>query len=58
MTDCLLKAKDRLKKIDDKRAVRALEKIIPLFDKHDFWDTQPVMHVYKPIDEVNKPIEF
>ena len=44
VTDCLYKIKDRLK--DDSRALKSLKKIIPLFDKHEFWSTQPVMHVY------------
>jgi glycylpeptide N-tetradecanoyltransferase len=55
VTETLKKAKNRL--VDDKRACKQLGRVIPLFDKHDFWSTQPVMRVYEPIGEVNKPVE-
>lgn len=55
VTDCLKRARDRLK--DEKRMVKQLNRVIPLFDKHEFWDTQPVMRAYKPIGQDCEPIE-
>jgi hypothetical protein len=36
-----------------------IEKLEPLFDTHDFWDSQPVPKPYEPIDEslFDKPID-
>lgn len=31
--------------------------MLPLFEKHEFWSTQPVMQCYEPIHKVNEPIE-
>jgi glycylpeptide N-tetradecanoyltransferase len=31
--------------------------VIPLFDHHEFWSTQPVMRVYNPIEKMNTPVE-
>lgn len=55
VTDTLKRARTRLQ--DDRRAIKHLNRVIPLFDKHEFWDTQPVMRCYNPIGEINKPIE-
>lgn len=57
MTDTLKKARTRMQTADDKRGVKNLNRVIPLFDKHEFWSTQPVMRVYDPIGEINKPVE-
>ena len=40
VADCLKRVKARL--MGNRRAVKQLDKVIPLFDKHEFWDTQPV----------------
>lgn len=55
VTDLLTKAKNRLH--ENRRAVRQLSKVIPLFDKHEFWSTQPVMRVNEPIGQFNEQID-
>ena len=35
---------------DDKWAVKKIRKVIPLFDEHDFWSTQPVPKYYEQVD--------
>jgi len=58
ITNCLNQAKDRLAKNDDnRRAIKCLGRVIPLFDKHEFWSTQPVMRCYEPIGKINEPVE-
>ncbi len=54
IVDTLQKARVRL--ADDRRAVKHLDRVLPLFAHHDFWSHQPVMRVYRPI-EANQPIE-
>ena len=43
-TDCALKVTDLLQKVklrlaDQPRAIKKLSKVIPLFEKHEFWST-------------------
>jgi hypothetical protein len=42
-----------------KRAKKDLDKCIALFEKHEFWSTQPVQTVYDLVeaDDFNKPVE-
>jgi hypothetical protein len=47
MTDLLNKVKA---KTTDKYKAKALDKVIPLFDKHAFWDTQPVPRFAEYLD--------
>ena len=55
ITETLKKCKTRL--ADNKRAQKMLNRVIPLFDYHEFWSTQPVMRIYQPIEKFNTPIE-
>lgn len=53
---------DLLRKIQDKNNgyhSRRVGKIIPLFDKHDFWFTQPVPKYFQPVElkQYDKAIE-
>lgn len=58
ITNCLNQVKERLQKTDtEKRAIKCLGRVIPLFDKHEFWSTQPVMRCYEPIGHINEPVE-
>jgi hypothetical protein len=52
--DCAPKVADLLGKVkkrlaDHRRAQKKLSKVIPLFEKHEFWSTQPVMRINEPI---------
>ena len=33
------------------RALKKLENLAPLYDAHDFWDSQPVPKAYETVDE-------
>lgn len=35
----------------DPRLLKKLENIAPLYDAHDFWDSQPVPKAYETVDE-------
>ena len=37
--------------------MKCLNRVIPLFEKHDFWSTQPTMKVFEPIGTTCGPIE-
>lgn len=41
------------------RALRKIESIAPLYDAHDFWDSQPVPKAYEKVEEdmLNKQID-
>ena len=41
------------------RALKKIESIAPLYDAHDFWDSQPVPKAYESVQEdmLNKPID-
>lgn len=47
------------KKDLSRRAKKDLEKVVALFEKHDFWSTQPVQTVYDLVeeDDFNRPVE-
>ena len=47
------------KNLDNKFTLKKLRKVIPLFDEHDFWHTQPVPRYYDSVPEsdYNAPIE-
>ena len=47
------------KNLDNKFTLKKLRKVIPLFDEHDFWHTQPVPRYYDsvPDSDYNAPIE-
>ena len=54
--DCAAKVCEVLKKaqarlVDHRRSQKVIRKVLPLFDKHDFWHTQPVTKIYEPIQE-------
>lgn len=51
----LNKVKARIQ--NERRPLRAINKVIPLFEHHDFWSTQPVMRVYEPLGQPNTPVE-
>lgn len=55
VAELLNKVKNRLH--EQKRAVRQLNKVIPLFEKHEFWSTQPVMRVNEAITQFNEQID-
>lgn len=42
-----------------RRAKKDLEKVLALFDKHEFWSNQPVQTVYDLVeeDDFNRPVE-
>ena len=44
---------------DNFRAMRQLDNLAPLYDAHDFWDSQPVPKAYETIDDsmVDKAID-
>jgi len=41
------------------RAQKAIEKTLALFEKHEFWSTQPVQNVYDLVEanDFNRPVE-
>jgi hypothetical protein len=55
ISETLKKSRTRL--ADNRRAQKMLNRVIPLFDHHEFWSTQPVMRVYAPIKQFNTPVE-
>ena len=59
VADTLQRARLRLMQDQDtnRRAIKCLDRVLPLFEKHEFWSTQPVMHCYEPIHKANEPIE-
>lgn len=57
VTETLYKVKARIANTESRRAKKMLDKTIPLFEKHEFWSTQPVMRVYEPIGQINQPVE-
>ena len=38
------------KNLENKYALKKIRKVIPLFDEHDFWSTQPVPKYYEQVD--------
>ena len=44
---------------DDRYSLKKIRKVIPLFDEHDFWSTQPVPKYYEQVDSstFDQPIE-
>ena len=56
---CGLLRKLEEKNVDDKYVCKKIRKVIPLFDEHDFWSTQPVPKYYEKSDAstFNQPIE-
>ena len=59
ITDLLKKIAAKMETQGDRYGLKRIKKVIPLFDKHDFWSTQPVMRVYDQFagDALNGPIE-
>jgi hypothetical protein len=41
------------------RALKKIDSISPLYDAHDFWDSQPVPKAYEQVDEtmLNREID-
>ena len=57
IADNLRKSAVRLSKDGNMRAVKIVNKVIPLFDKHEFWSTQPVPRIYDQVTQLNTQIE-
>ena len=47
------------KNLENKHALKKIRKVIPLFDEHDFWSTQPVPKYYEQVNAstLDQPIE-
>lgn len=43
----------------DYKALKKIDSIAPLYDAHDFWDSQPVPKAYEKVEEdmLDKPID-
>ena len=57
ITDLLTKVKKKLQGTDNKRALKQLNRVLPLFERHEFWSTQPVIRVTDPTSQFNVPVE-
>ena len=59
ITEFLLKFKAKMVESKNYRASREVEKIAPLYDTHDFWESQPVPKHNEEVKEedYNKPID-
>ena len=42
---------------DNRRAQKILDRVLPLFEYHEFWSHEPVMRIYEPVDKMHHPIE-
>lgn len=36
---------------ENRKVLRSIDNVEPLYDIHDFWDTQPVPKAYDKVDE-------
>ena len=61
---CATNVVNLLRKLEQKNLnnpweVKRIRKVIPLFDQHNFWNTQPVPKYYEPVadGDFDKPIE-
>ena len=48
------------KNLENKYELKKIRKVIPLFDEHDFWSTQPVPKYYEQVNAatLDQPIEI